>query len=277
MPRRVVVTGLGTVSPMGLDTQTAWSGLLSGKSAVRNILEGSELAAEEAALFRQIPSRVAARVPRGASLEDRSTRELTRPMAMGILAAEEAWLDCGLEGKADPERVGVAVGNAIADLDFVAASKEAMARGVHKVSPYFVPKVLANMAAGHISIRHGFMGPIHSVSTACATGTHAIGDAFNFVRNDAADVVLAGGTEACVTPLVVAAFTRARALSTKFNDRPEEASRPFDAARDGFVIGEGAGVLVLEELGHAVQRGAKIYCEVNPPGSGFSGPNARPK
>lgn len=149
------------------------------------------------------------------------------------------------------------------DMEFIGASNDLITSGkARRVSPYFVPRVLSNMPGALIAIKHGFRGPNHSVSTACSTGLHAIGDAYNFIRNNSADVMIAGGTDACITPLSISGFSRARALSTKFKDTPQNASRPFDKDRDGFVMSEGAAVLILEELNHALNRGADIVCEV---------------
>lgn len=220
-----------------------------------------------------MPSRVAARVPCGAEHHELNLKEeftsselrtLSPASALALIATKEAVEDASWLPTAAEDRLatGVGVGVGMSDIDDILASGEAFQNRYSRVNPYFIPRILTNMAAGQISIKYGFQGPNHSVSTACATGTHSIGDSFRMIKYGDADVMICGGAEANVNALSIAGFCRLRALSVKFNDRPSEASRPFDRDRDGFVIGEGAGILVLEELSHAVSRRAKIYAEV---------------
>uniref|UniRef100_A0A343U6Y8 3-oxoacyl-[acyl-carrier-protein] synthase n=1 Tax=Tigriopus japonicus TaxID=158387 RepID=A0A343U6Y8_TIGJA len=284
MGRRVVVTGLGLVSPLGVGVQSTWQRLLEGQSGVQNLAQSALVASSSVApeIWASLPSQVAAMVPRGSQAHqfdpDRDfptheRRMMSTAMKYSLMSAHEALQDAQLTHIKDPvhlTRMGVAVGMAMVDLEYISQNYAALTTGHYKkVGPYFVPRILPNLAPGHISIEYGFQGPNHAVSTACATGSHAIGDAYRFIRNNSADVMVCGGTEACVDPLAIAGFSRARALSTRFNDRPQESSRPFDRDRDGFVIGEGAGILVLEELQHALERGARIYGEVL--GYGLSG------
>lgn len=270
--RRVVCTGLGIVCPLGVGMKHTWNKLITSKVGVTlNNREG----------FEGIPSKVAAFVPTGKSVGEFDTgkycargadKYLSKSMLYALCAAEEAlkiadWKPDSIEGK---ERTGVAVGCGMVDLDTIADTCQVFnERGYKRVSPFFVPKILSNMAAGHISIKYGFQGPNHAVSTACTTGTHAIGDAMRFIRNGDADVMVCGGAEAAIVPVSVAGFARARALSHSFTETPHTSSRPFDKNRDGFVIGEGAGVLVLEEYNHAINRNATIFGEVL--GYGLSG------
>ena len=277
--RRVVVTGLGVICPLGRGVASSWAKLCGGKSGIRTLLPSHlETDTNPAAAWDPIPSKVAGYVPRGTADdefdEDSFTASERRSMSLGMkygmVAAEEAVADADLDPSEDGTRCGVAVGMAMVDLDYIHQSYQHVREGNHrKVSPFFVPRILPNLAPGHISMRFGLRGPNHSVSTACATGSHAVGDAFNFIRHGAADVMICGGVEACINPLAMMGFARARALSTKFNSEPEKASRPFDKDRDGFVIGEGGGLLVLEELERAKERKAKIYGEVV--GYGLSG------
>ncbi|KAF6204216.1 hypothetical protein GE061_002556 [Apolygus lucorum] len=271
MNRRVVVTGLGTVSPLGNDVKSAWINLLSGKSGVQK-LNGKD--------YEKLPCKIAAVVKQGTgtnelNVQDHITKSELRTISLGtafaLIAAAEALGDAKWHptDKISKQRSGVCVGMGMADLQTISETSEALKQGYNKVSPYFVPKILPNMAAGHISMKHGFQGPNHTVSTACATGCHAIGDAYKFIQNDYADVMVCGGAEACISPLAIAGFCRLRALATSFNDNPMAASRPFDSKREGFVMGEGAAVLILEELNHAVSRNAPIYAEVL--GYGLSG------
>ena len=227
-----------------------------------------------------MPCKVAAFVPKGnkideldlnSSFSSSELRTMSLATAYALVAAEEAikdskWVPISSE---DKEKTGVAVGMGMADLNDIINTGKSLDQKYSKVSPYFIPKILTNMAAGHISIKYGFQGPNHSVSTACATGAHAIGDSFRMIKYGDSNVMICGGTEASITPVAMAGFCRLRALSTKYNGSPSEASRPFDSGRDGFVMGEGAGILVLEEYEHARNRNASIYAEIL--GYGLSG------
>jgi len=261
---RVVVTGLGAVSPLGVGVQESWSKLCRGQSSgVR--LEGEN--------WGRVSSRVVCRVPNWKA-DDWSAAErgrLSLGMMYGLVAAREALADAGWDKKAREsreERTGVSVGMGMVDLEYIGDCVRAMEAG-KRLSPYFVPRILPNLAAGHIAIEHGLRGPNHSCSTACATGAHSVGEGLRLLQNGAAEVMVCGGVDACISPLGMLGFSSARALSKRFNDTPEVASRPFDAKRDGFVMGEGAGMLVLEREEHALARGARIYCELA--GYGSSG------
>ncbi|KAK3868687.1 hypothetical protein Pcinc_025943 [Petrolisthes cinctipes] len=269
--RRVVVTGLGLVTPLGVGAPQNWLQLTAGKVATAALTDPQ---------YSQMPCKVAASVPRGNDMGQLNTeahfslselRTMTPATSYALVAAKEALWDANWqpEDQREKERTGVAVGMGMVDLNDVIATGQALQNRYSKVSPYFVPRILTNMAAGQIGMKYGFQGPNHSVSTACATGAHAVGDAFRFIKYGDADVMVCGGTEASITPLGIAGFCRLRALATKFNDIPEEASRPFDSQREGFVMGEGAGILVLEEYEHAKQRNARIYAEIL--GYGLSG------
>ncbi|XP_047349136.1 3-oxoacyl-[acyl-carrier-protein] synthase, mitochondrial isoform X1 [Vespa velutina] len=269
--RRVVITGLGVVSPLGIGVQNAWKNLLESKSGIIKLSDVD---------YDKLPCRVAALIPKGDQSHELNInkyfskselRTMCSATAYALISSEEALSDAKWkpEEENDKRDTGVAVGIGMIDLVDVCATYEALKKGYSKVSPYFVPRILPNMAAGHISIKYGFRGPNHCVSTACATGAHAIGDAFRFIRGGDTSVMVCGGAEACISPLAVAAFCRLRALSTSKNDSPYEASRPFDRDRDGFVMGEGSAILVLEELNHALSRQAPIYAEIL--GYGLSG------
>jgi 3-oxoacyl-[acyl-carrier-protein] synthase II len=270
--RRVVVTGLGLVTPLGTGVDHVWSRLIAGRSGVRRI---------DTFEVDDLPAKVAGLVPVGeepgkfdvdAILPRKDARKNDPFIIYGIAAAKEAVEDAGWqpEDEADRQRTGVLIGSGIGGLGTIAESAvELEKRGPRRISPFFIPACLINLVSGQVSIRFGFKGPNHSVVTACSTGAHAIGDASRLIALDDADVMVAGGAEAAVCRLGIAGFAAARALSTRFNDEPERASRPWDQDRDGFVMGEGAGVVVLEELEHARARGARIYAEVV--GYGLSG------
>ncbi|KAK6341273.1 Mitochondrial beta-keto-acyl synthase [Orbilia brochopaga] len=268
--RRVVVTGLGCVTPLGVGTRISWDRLISG---VCGIVSTKNLNADGG--YRSIPCRVAALVPSGDGPaqwdETRYGRELGRVAKFAqyaIVAAREALDDAGFKEEkfADDkaERVGVCIGSGIGSFeDVYETTLQWVKKGYKSISPHFVPRLLINMAAGRVSMRYNIKGPNHAASTACTTGLHSIGDASYFIQRGTADIMLAGGAESCIHPLALAGFAKARALSTDFNDTPATSSRPFDRQRGGFVMGEGAGILVLEELQHAVDRGARIYAEVS--------------
>lgn len=268
MQRRVVVTGIGVLSPVGCSSKQAWENIIKGKSGITK-LTGAE--------YENLPCKVAgfaqdkgAKFKLSQHMKKSELRSMGPATAYALLAAKEAIADSGLEFDEELKlNTGVAVGMGMVDLEDICKTNDSLRAGYHQVSPFFVPRILPNMAAGQISIRYGLRGPNHSVSTACATGAHAVGDSFRFIQMNNADVMICGGTEACISPLAIAAFCRLRALSTLFNDEPEKASRPFDKKRDGFVMGEGSGILVLEELDHAVRRKAHIYAEIL--GYGLSG------
>lgn len=267
--RRVVVTGLGATSPIGCTVQEAWTNLLSGRCGVKQ-LTGPE--------YEKLPCRVAAFIDRTSDLdiEKHFTKTETKTMSpatsLAVIAAKEALAMSKWDKVEDEEelnRTGVAVGVGMVDLADIYESKAQLDKSYNRVSPFFIPRILPNMAGGQISIKFGFRGPNHSVSTACATGAHAIGDAYRFIKSDYADVMVCGAAESAINPLAIAGFCRLRALSTSFNDDPQHSSRPFDDKREGFVMGEGSAVLVLEELEHALERQVPILAEIL--GYGLSG------
>lgn len=263
--RRVVVTGLGLVSPLGVGVEHAWAALLAGASGIRRI---------EHFDVTDLPTKIAGQVPRGQApgqfdasrvVDAKELRRLDDFMLFALAAAEEAITDAGwkTQDEQELERTGVLIGSGIGGLPSIAANAIKLHEaGPRRISPYFIPGSLINEASGVTSIKYGYMGPNHAVVTACATGAHALGDAARLIALGDADVMIAGGAEAATCRLTLAGFSIMRAISTSFNDHPQEASRPWDRARDGFVIGEGAGVVVLEELEHAQRRGAKMYGEL---------------
>lgn len=271
--RRVVVTGLGLVTPLADGVDANWRRLTAGESGIRKI---------DRFEVDDLPSRVAGMVPgRDAPdgfdpdryLAPKEQRKVALFIIYGIAAAQQAVMDAGLDGElseAERERIGVQIGSGIGGLPEIYETSIVLAeKGPRRVSPFFIPSALINLASGNVSIRHGFRGPNHSAVTACATGAHAIGDAARLIALGDADAMVAGGAEAALGRLAIAGFAAARALTTGFNDEPEKASRPWDKDRDGFTIAEGAGVVVLEERERALARGAKIYAELT--GYGLSG------
>ncbi|XP_011039363.1 PREDICTED: 3-oxoacyl-[acyl-carrier-protein] synthase, mitochondrial isoform X2 [Populus euphratica] len=286
-PRRVVVTGIGMVTPLGCGVQTTWKRLIEGECGVRAItLEDLKMNSSfdretQLYTFDQLTSKVAAVVPCGTKtgefnadlwLNSKEHRSVARFIGYALCAADEAlkdakWAPTEQEQK---ERTGVSIGGGIGSItDVLEASQLICEKRLRRLSPFFIPRILINMASGHVSMKYGFQGPNHAAVTACATGAHSIGDAARMIQFGDSDVMVAGGTESSIDALSIAGFCRSRALTTKHNSMPLEASRPFDCDRDGFVIGEGSGVLVLEELEHAKERGAKIYAEIR--GYGMSG------
>jgi 3-oxoacyl-[acyl-carrier-protein] synthase II len=277
--RRVVITGIGLVTPLANGREATWSRLLAGKSGANRI---------EHYKTDDLPCKIGCLVPRadgrggGAgdadafdpdkTLSPKEQRRIDDFILYAIAAADEAVADSGWkpEDEESKERTGVLIGSGIGGIDSIARNALLLEHeGPRKLSPFFIPSALINLASGQVSIRHGYKGPNHSVVTACATGAHAVGDAARLIIHGDADVMLAGGAEAAICRLGMAGFCALRALSTGYNDTPEKASRPYDKDRDGFVMGEGAGALMLEEYEHAKARGAKIYAEVK--GYGLSG------
>ncbi|KAF6254541.1 thiolase-like protein [Scenedesmus sp. NREL 46B-D3] len=274
--RRVVVTGIGMVSPLGVGVSSSWSQLVEGRTAVRRLQE-EDLPESHRPYMQQLPCQVVAAVPRAAAgaaaaAAGVDTRRSSPFISFAQIAAAEALQDAGWQPRtaADQAATGVAIGAGMSCTSEISDAGALIAAGkLRRVTPYFVPRILVNMAAGAVGIAHRLRGPNHAVSTACATGVHCIGDGFRMVQRGDATLMLAGATEACIDAISLGGFCRLKALSTGFNDAPGRASRPFDAARDGFVMGEGAAVLLLEELEHARSRGVRMYAEVR--GYGLSG------
>jgi len=271
--RRVVITGLGMVSPLGCGVDVTWRALLAGQSGIARI---------ESFQVDDLPCQIAAQLPAGSRddgkfnpddwMEPKESRKVDPFIVYAVAAADQALVDAGWHpaSEEDQAATGVLIGSGIGGLQGIEdASLTLRDRGPRRISPFFIPGRLINLASGQVSIRHGLKGPNHSVVTACSTGSHAIGDAARLIMLGDADVMVAGGAESPVCRLAIAGFAACKALSTHFNDRPTAASRPYDADRDGFVMGEGAGVVVVEEREHALARGARIYGEVI--GYGLSG------
>ncbi|HVW75928.1 MAG TPA: beta-ketoacyl-ACP synthase II [Rhizomicrobium sp.] len=271
--RRVVVTGLGLVTPLACGVEETWSRLIAGQSGASLITK-----------FKtdDLPTKIACQVPRGDGsdgtfnpdqwVDPKEQRRMDDFIIYGLAAAKQAVRDSGWEARTDEDRyrTGVLIGSGIGGLTGIEEGSILVhEKGPRRLSPFFIPGRLINLVSGYVSIEHGFKGPNHSVVTACATGAHAIGDAARLIALDDADVMIAGGAESAVCRIGIAGFNACRALSTGFNDNPTRASRPYDKDRDGFVMGEGAGIVVLEELEHAKARGARIYGEVT--GYGLSG------
>ena len=268
--KRVVITGMGIVSPVGTGIEHAWKNVVAGKSGVKKIdsFEVDDLASQIAGIPQQ--GTEDGMYNPDAVVEPREQRKMDKCIVYAMVAADQAIKDAGLtDYQGDKTRIGVSVGSGIGGFNTIYDNCiELYTGGPRRVSPFFIPKGIINMAAGNISIKYGFQGPNISVVTACATGAHSIGEAARMIKYGDADIMICGGTEGAVSRIALAGFSAMRALSTR-NDEPEKASRPWDKNRDGFIMAEGAGILVLEEYEHAVKRGAKIYAEVA--GYGMSG------
>lgn len=255
--RRVVVTGLGCITPVGNNIDDFWNSLLSGKSGVSNIdvFDASEMSVKFSASIKDFNAEK--------YFDVKEQRKLDLFMQYGLAAAIDAVTDSTIDNpELDKERIGVCIGSGIGGLSSIENTHDTLKKsGPRRISPFFIPATIINMISGNLSIKYGFKGPNSSIVTACTTGTHNIGEGFRQIQYSHADIMLCGGAEMATTPLGIGGFAAARALSTR-NDAPQQASRPWDTGRDGFVLGDGAGVLVLEELEHAKTRGAKIYAEV---------------
>jgi len=264
--RKVVVTGLGTINPLGNTVKKSWESLINSKSGIDKIttFDVSDYPC-------QISGSISSEDIDEVIVSSRDQRKIDRFITLGLIAAHEAFLDSGFEvNEENSLRSGVMVGSGIGGLDTIYKNSSILNnQGIRKISPFFIPSSLINLLSGHISIKYNLKGPNSSPVTACATGTHAIGDSFTLIKNGKADLMLCGGAEAAICPLGIAGFSAARALCDTYNDNPQGGSRPWDKDRSGFVMGEGAGVLVLEEMEHAKKRNAKIYGEIK--GYGMSG------
>jgi 3-oxoacyl-[acyl-carrier-protein] synthase II len=258
MVKRVVITGLGTVNPLGNSVKDYWERVKACENGITRItrFDPSEHSSQVAGEVKDFNP--------GDFFEAKDARRMDRFTVYAVAAAIQAHQDAGLKnGDIDPDRIGIVLGNGIGGIEVLGDNfKRFFDRGVKAVHPLLAPMMIINIAPGNIAIKLNLQGPCHSVVTACASGTDAIGEALSWVRRGRADMMLAGGTEAALTPLGLASFTAIQAVSTKYNDKPEKASRPFDAGRDGFIMSEGSGVVMLEELEHAKKRGAKIYAEL---------------
>ena len=273
MSRRVVITGLGLLTPLGAGVDISWKRLLEGKSGAGKItaFDTTDYACQVACEIPTVTGRgggspdYEGAFDPSTVLSNKDRRKVDDFILYAIAAADEAVADSGWVAESDEDkyRTGVMIGSGIGGLGMIAETAlELRDKGPKRISPFFIPSSLINLASGQVSIRHGFKGPNHSVVTACATGAHAIGDAARLIKYGDADVMIAGGAESAIVPIGIAGFIACRALCTSYNDEPERASRPYDRDRDGFVMGEGAGIVVLEEYEHAKARGAKIYAEV---------------
>ena len=264
--RRVVVTGLGTINPLGNTVETSWNSLISSNSGISKINKFE---------VDDFPCKIAGSIDDSKINDDivnlREQRKIDRFITLGLIAADEAIKDSGFVSENESSfRYGVMVRSGIGGLDTIYRNSSILDnKGIKKISPFFIPSSLINLLSGHISIKYNLKGPNSSPVTACATGTHAIGDSFTIIKNNKADLMVCGGAEAAICPLGISGFSAARALCDTFNENPENGSRPWDRDRSGFVMGEGAGVLVLEEYEHAKKRNANIYGEVK--GYGMSG------
>ncbi len=266
--RRVVVTGMGLITPLGCSVETNWKKLISGQSGIKLISHFN---------IEDLPSKIAGIVPDSTIDEyfaEKDKRKMDNFILLALIASDEAIENSGYVPKNELEssRTGVIIGSGIGGLSTIYNNSILLnSSNPRKVSPFFIPSSLINLASGQVSIKYNFRGPNHSIVTACSSGAHAIGDSFKLIQSNKADVMVAGGTEAAVCRLGLAGFSALRALSTKFNDHPEKASRPFDQKRDGFVMGDGAGVVVLEDYEFAKKRNAKIYAEIIGYGSSGDG------
>ena len=254
--RRVVVTGVGLVSPLGVGTEATWRALLAGASGI------GEITAFDASAFScRIAGQVKDFDPQN-YIEKKEIKKMARFIHFAIAASDCALSSSGLRIDSDPERAGVYIGSGIGGFEVIEREhRTLLEQGPRRMSPFFIPATIINLAAGYVSIRTGAKGPNSATATACTTSAHSIGDSFKIIQRDDADVMICGGAEACITPMGIGGFAAMRALSTR-NQEPERASRPFDKERDGFVVGEGAGIVVLEELEHARRRGARILAEI---------------